>query len=167
MVESVHSSSFSVPRAVLGAIRGASFSPTECELEPGDEILSVDGKKVTTIKHCIKNFRNSSSLRVVWRIRRAYCTTDEIPPENSAEVEGLLTQPRTARGESGSPGTSRRSSGAGLEDADAPLDGERNRRSSLTFKTLSLGSQKLHQLQRSRNVPFCKVKLDRTTCCCL
>jgi hypothetical protein len=109
----------------------------------------------------------TSGTAPLWRIRRAYCTTDEIPPENSAEVEGLLTQPRTARGESGSPGTSRRSSGAGLEDADAPLDGERNRRSSLTFKTLSLGSQKLHQLQRSRNVPFCKVKLDRTTCCCL
>ena len=42
------------------------------ELARGDEIIAVDGKPVTTTKQCIKNFRNSSSMKVVWRVRRRH-----------------------------------------------------------------------------------------------
>lgn len=45
------------------------------EFEVGDEILAVDGKKVATVKQCIKNFKYSTSMKVIWRIRRKHYPT--------------------------------------------------------------------------------------------
>lgn len=45
------------------------------EFEIGDEIIAVDGKKVTTVKQCVKNFKYSTSMKVLWRIRRKHYST--------------------------------------------------------------------------------------------
>lgn len=70
----------------------ASASLRLISLEPGDEILAVDGKKVTSIKQCIKNFKNSSAMKVVWRIKRKCATSltpskmDPWPEETMSDV---------------------------------------------------------------------------------
>lgn len=38
----------------------------------------MDGKRVTSIKQCIKNFKNSTSMKVIWRVKRR-CTSSLTP----------------------------------------------------------------------------------------
>lgn len=50
----------------------SSTGKTPAEFEVGDEVLSVDGKKVSNAKQAVKNFKYSGSMKVVWRVRRRY-----------------------------------------------------------------------------------------------
>lgn len=71
---------------------GASSVPScpELAIEHGDEIIAVDGKNVSTVKHCIKNFKNSTSVKVVWRVRRKLSGAtiplkDDTPGDNTCK----------------------------------------------------------------------------------
>ncbi|CAG7832375.1 unnamed protein product [Allacma fusca] len=64
------------------------------ELEVGDEIIAVDGKRVTTIKQCVKNFRNSPSMKVLWRIRRRYLMTEGNDSKNTVDESVTAKAPK-------------------------------------------------------------------------
>lgn len=65
--------------------------------ESGDEILAVDGRKVTSIKQCIKNFKNSSSMKVIWRVKRR-CASSLTPSKMDPWPEETVSEasPSTA-----------------------------------------------------------------------
>lgn len=146
------SPSLPVRGAIRHAINSVPFSLTDCELEPGDEIIAVDGKRVSTVKQCIRNFRNSMSVVVVWRIRRNYPTGDseeygagesaeqEEPPENTTVGEDPVT---------GSENSSRRNSFTAESAEAAPIR-----------TALSSRSEKIEQFYKSKTLPACRVRLE-------
>lgn len=49
----------------------------------------MDGKRVTSVKNCVKNFKNSASMKVIWRIRRKFCSV------NLPKVEEVVAEEET------------------------------------------------------------------------
>ena len=152
----------------VSSSRGKQVSHEGCmrlmELAPGDEIIAVDGKAVATTKQCIKNFRNSSSMKVVWRVRRRHPHASTVDAsenhngsENGSNTDGKKGTKLTTDSDNAEPGHSRQSSAEGAEVGKSIPEAPR----SFAFRSsvhLPGCNESLQQIFRTSDFPSTKVR---------